>query len=411
MLKIGNLEVYGIIYKITNVINDKIYIGQSTQGFNKRYSYKGNDIERVYKHHEVAKCKKRRYNAHLLKSINKYGFESFDVVKVFDVAFSKEELDIKEDMYIRLYKSTNIEFGYNNMFGGAVGLHTKETKLKISKIQTEINGRKVYCTTTNELFDTLIEASRKYNITSGEIISCCKLELSKAGYCGEKPLQWLYYEDFLKGIIPKPLKKIICITTGKIFYPIEDACNYYIGVRPSGISQCCSLEYASHGELEDGTRLQWLYYEDYLKGIKPKEMIDTKVICTTTGKIFNSSKEGGEYYNIGYSHLYDNCKGKANYCGILPNGTKLQWLYYNDYLCGKKSKILKDDRIICLTTNKIFSNAGEARDFYDLDKSAILKCCKNLRNSCGVSKNGIPLMWMKYNEYLKIKEKDLKVAN
>ena len=36
-MKIGNLEVYGVIYKITNKINRKIYIGQTIEGFKKRY--------------------------------------------------------------------------------------------------------------------------------------------------------------------------------------------------------------------------------------------------------------------------------------------------------------------------------------------------------------------------------------
>ena len=43
MVKIGNLEVHGIIYKIENLVNHKVYIGQTTQGFNKRYNYSGKD--------------------------------------------------------------------------------------------------------------------------------------------------------------------------------------------------------------------------------------------------------------------------------------------------------------------------------------------------------------------------------
>ena len=52
MMKIGNLEVYGIIYKIENLVNGKVYIGQTIQGFDKRYSENGiNSVEKVYNHH------------------------------------------------------------------------------------------------------------------------------------------------------------------------------------------------------------------------------------------------------------------------------------------------------------------------------------------------------------------------
>ena len=45
-MKIGNLEVYGIIYKITNIIDNKSSIGQTVNGFHKRYTSKGSGINR-----------------------------------------------------------------------------------------------------------------------------------------------------------------------------------------------------------------------------------------------------------------------------------------------------------------------------------------------------------------------------
>lgn len=41
-MKIGNIEAYGIIYKIENLINKKVYIGQTTRnnGFKGRYNAK-----------------------------------------------------------------------------------------------------------------------------------------------------------------------------------------------------------------------------------------------------------------------------------------------------------------------------------------------------------------------------------
>jgi hypothetical protein len=113
-MKIGNLEIYGVIYKIENLVNGKVYIGQTTRnkGFDGRYNRKGIDIERVYESYKANKKIKSYYNKHLYDSINKYGFNAFKVDKIFDVAFSKQELNIKEQCWISFYNSTNINL-YN----------------------------------------------------------------------------------------------------------------------------------------------------------------------------------------------------------------------------------------------------------------------------------------------------------
>ena len=82
---------YGIIYKITNKLNNKVYIGQTTRklGFDRRYSYN------LYRNTK---------NAHLKSSIDKYGIDNFEINKMFDVAYSKEELDEKEKYWIKYYK-------------------------------------------------------------------------------------------------------------------------------------------------------------------------------------------------------------------------------------------------------------------------------------------------------------------
>lgn len=138
---IGNLEVYGIIYKITNKKNNKVYIGQTCQegGFYSRYCYKGNtDIERVYKYHLSSKnVNNGSSNTHLLNSIEKYDFENFEVSKIFDVAFSKEELDLKEISWINIYNSTNSNYGYNHRHGGAKG---KANKTMIEEASKRILG-------------------------------------------------------------------------------------------------------------------------------------------------------------------------------------------------------------------------------------------------------------------------------
>ena len=93
-MKIGNVECYGIIYKIENLVNHKIYIGQTTRGFKYRYWCKGNGIERVYNYYIKQKSYNYGYNDHLLRSIKKYGFDNFKVDEVFDIAYSEQTLNM-----------------------------------------------------------------------------------------------------------------------------------------------------------------------------------------------------------------------------------------------------------------------------------------------------------------------------
>lgn len=114
------MDRYGIIYTIRNKINGKIYIGQTVnkRGFRGRYG---------------ASIEKNTHNEYLKRSIQKYGIENFEVDEEFDVAYSKEELDDKEQWYIYLYNSTNRNLGYNRQSGGNNGKHTEETKRILSE--------------------------------------------------------------------------------------------------------------------------------------------------------------------------------------------------------------------------------------------------------------------------------------
>ena len=122
---------YGVIYKITNTVNGKVYIGQTINDFNGRYGFSGKSIERVYKHHKYRKEHNSNYNVHLLGAIEKYGFEVFTVDEEFAVAYSKEELDSLECKYIKEFDCINN--GYNNKEGGSDGKYSEEVCKKISE--------------------------------------------------------------------------------------------------------------------------------------------------------------------------------------------------------------------------------------------------------------------------------------
>jgi group I intron endonuclease len=94
-----------IIYKVTNLVNNKIYIGQTIKTLK----------ERIKNH--VRESKNKNIYRPFLLALKKYGLENF-LFEEIDNADSLNELDKKEIYWINLYDSTNKEKGYNISFGG-----------------------------------------------------------------------------------------------------------------------------------------------------------------------------------------------------------------------------------------------------------------------------------------------------
>ena len=113
-----------LIYKITNQINNKIYIGQTTRTLQERiYSYRQ---EFLY----------AKISRPIIAAMRLYGIENFIFEILEDDISSKEELDEKEKYYIQFYSSLTYQNGYNVELGGnSAGKHSEETKKKISEAQ------------------------------------------------------------------------------------------------------------------------------------------------------------------------------------------------------------------------------------------------------------------------------------
>jgi group I intron endonuclease len=110
----------GVIYKITNLVNSKIYIGQTTKKLEIRIGTHKKDSN--------------KNNTYLNRAFAKYGFDNFKF-EIIEQCKSVNELNEREVYYINLYNSTNREIGYNIHGGGRNKLITQETKDKMSKIR------------------------------------------------------------------------------------------------------------------------------------------------------------------------------------------------------------------------------------------------------------------------------------
>ena len=105
------------VYKITNTINQKKYIGITSQSIEKRFQQH---------------CSTNNSCRLLHRAINKYGKENFTIDLVMDGIPSVEEAGAWEVFLIDSYDSTNREIGYNISKGGNTPPNHKGKKMPLS---------------------------------------------------------------------------------------------------------------------------------------------------------------------------------------------------------------------------------------------------------------------------------------
>lgn len=117
-MTLKDYKALGYIYIITNNLNNKKYIGQTSRDINKRM------IEHLY-------CSRSNENRPLYNAIRKYGWKNFSLI-FFECG--EEILDAMERMLIYLYYTTAKKSGYNLDTGGHKNKHfTQEVREKLSK--------------------------------------------------------------------------------------------------------------------------------------------------------------------------------------------------------------------------------------------------------------------------------------
>lgn len=104
--------------------------------------------------------------------------------------------------------------------------------------------------------------------------------------------------------------------------------------------------------LKQGAKLGWCDYDPKIESKKNYHFI--KVICLTTGEIFNSMKEAKIKYDIQDSGISMCCRNKQKYCGKhLITKEPLRWMIYSEYIntiaLRKETKI--NDRDININAN------------------------------------------------------------
>lgn len=143
-----------------------------------------------------------------------------------------------------------------------------------------ITAKKIVCVRTGEVFSSISDAARRYNIGRSNISSCCYGRISYSGTDenGER-LVWMFCDDYLRASPEEIAGRLQC------------ADNMRKG-KYSGLS-------------------------------KP-------VVCLTTGEIFESACLAAKHYGIDNSSICKVCHGKLRYCGVSSSGEQLKWSFYKD---------------------------------------------------------------------------------
>lgn len=228
-----------VIYKHTNKINGKSYIGQTCQRLTKRWQ-NGHGYTQLFKN-----------------AVDKYGWDNFDHF-ILEVDIETQEQANEREKYWIAYYHTFIRDpecnGYNLTAGGD-GLSgytlSEETKAKISKTlkKNKVFCKAVICIETGELFSSATDAQKVYGrVHIGE---CCRNERETAG-----GYHWAFLTDLdrqeelaqFKGKII--LKEILCIETGEVFKTKTEAMLKY----GRHVVECCNCK----RQTTSGKHFQWI---------------------------------------------------------------------------------------------------------------------------------------------------------
>ena len=113
--------MFGIVYKVTNTVNGKVYVGQTRRSLHVRQL------------DHLREARKGNTRLHLHRAIAKYGEQSFHW-EILEEAATKEELDRLEMKWISQLQACDETKGYNFSSGGAHPSPSASTRLLISRV-------------------------------------------------------------------------------------------------------------------------------------------------------------------------------------------------------------------------------------------------------------------------------------
>ena len=217
------------IYKITNTIDNKCYIGQSV------------DIKARWRSHKY-EAQTGESQLPLYAALREYGIDAFKFEVLEKCSLKQEILDEREHYWIEYYNSYNN--GYNSTLGGQ--------SEGIPVYQYDLNGNYV------DEYESISEAARKLGY--GRSTICAVLNHERQTAYG---FQWSKEKVESMPIVPRWNGKLVrCINTNQIFHSTGEAARWCNLKSHSGVQACCTGNRKTAGKHpQTDEPLKWEYVE------------------------------------------------------------------------------------------------------------------------------------------------------
>jgi group I intron endonuclease len=281
-----------VIYKITNNINNKVYIGQTIRCLHERWQEHLCFTKKISKTNDYP----------LYRAMRKYGVENF-MIKEVGGANSLSELNYQE--WLLIHKSNTLwPNGYNLKEGGSNGRHSLSTKQKMSK--NNAKNKQVINIDTGETYKSASECARKNSLNQSLLVN--KLLGLKGN---ETPFRYVGMENVFKKPGKNKTKQVINLETGSIYESAAEC------ARQHGFNRTTFRDMLV-GKIHNNTPFRYIGMESVHKKFTKKAK--RKVINLENGKIYESAAECARQHNFKRRYFAEKLEGRK------INNTPFQYL-------------------------------------------------------------------------------------
>lgn len=242
------------VYAHINTVNNKVYIGRTSQKPTRRWRNNGKGYWETHRFYS---------------DIKDFGWDKFkSIVLMENLSFEVSGLIERE--LIAKYNTQDKNCGYNMQSGGedqrisCPEYSERQRKIKIDAGLTN----KVININTGEIYESLNQASKHTGINLANLYHVCSGKSRHIGYDKNGlPIQWAFYQEGKiytvdRARISGSKIPVICTTTGKIYPSMAHAARD-VGISVGGIRDVLNplKVQKTAGKDKYGNRLRWSLYE------------------------------------------------------------------------------------------------------------------------------------------------------